>query len=128
MNTKLIVIDDEKNIRETIRDYFEDAGWSVEAFCSGEDALQYLENGSSEYIIVDGRLPGMTGTEFILRANSVKTGIKYIIYTGSSDFEINDDLHAIGISKKNIVIKPAMSFRSLRTALEQIVMQGNTGE
>jgi len=120
MIIKLIVIDDEKNIRDTIRDYFEDNGWSVITFSSGEDALEFLEKETTEYIIVDGRLPGMTGTDFIRKASLIRSGIKYIIYTGSYDFQIGDDLRASGITEKNIVMKPVMDFTDLHNALEHI--------
>lgn len=120
MNTKLMIIDDEKNIRDTIMDYFEDCGWSVRTFSSGEDALDFLMNESSEYIIVDGRLPGMTGTEFIQKACRIQCGIKYIIYTGSNDFQLDSDLRELGISEKNIVMKPAMGFNILQSALESL--------
>lgn len=120
MSIKLMVIDDEKNIRETIRDYFEDSGWDVAIFSSGEDALEFLQKETTEYIIVDGRLPGMTGSDFIRKASLVRTGIKYIIYTGSCDFQIADDLRASGITEKNIIMKPVMDFTDLRNALEQI--------
>lgn len=120
MNTKLIVIDDEKSIRDTIRDYFEDSGWNVTTFSSGEDALEFLEKETTEYIIVDGRLPGMTGTDFIRKASLLRSGIKFVIYTGSCDFQISDDLRAFGITEKNIVMKPVMDFADLHNALERI--------
>ncbi len=120
MSIKLIVIDDEKGIRQTISDYFEDCGWSVRTFSSGEDALKFLTNESTKYLIVDGRLPGMSGTDFIRKSNSIRTGMKYLFYTGSVDFLIEDDLRESGITEKNIVMKPAMGFTVLRDALEQI--------
>jgi DNA-binding NtrC family response regulator len=120
MNIKLMVIDDEKSIRDTIRDYFEDSGWNVATFSSGEDALEFLQNETAEYIIVDGRLPGMTGTDFIRKASQVRSGIKYLIYTGSCDFQIADDLRASGITERNIVMKPVIDFTDLHNALEQI--------
>jgi len=120
MDIKLMIVDDEEFIRETIKDYFEDNGWSVEVFNCGEDALDFLRHNNSEFIIVDGRLPDMTGTGFIMEAFSLKTGIKFIIYTGSLDFTIDEDLLNAGISEKNIVIKPAMSFSKLQNALEQL--------
>ncbi len=127
MNVKLIVIDDEKNIRDTIKDYFEDNDWSVITFSSGEDALEFLEKDTAEYIIVDGRLPGMTGADFIRKANLLRSGINYIIYTGSCDFQIGDDLRGYGITEKNIVMKPVMDFTDLLDALENINKQTGSG-
>jgi DNA-binding NtrC family response regulator len=115
-----MIVDDEEFICETIKDYFEDIGWSVMTFFCGRDALNFLEDNNPEYIIVDGRLPDMPGTAFIIEACSLKSGIKYIIYTGSFDFTVDDDLRNAGISEKNIVIKPVMSLSKLQSALEQL--------
>ena len=120
MSIKLLIIDDEQNIRETLRDYFEDIGWDVKLFACGEDALEHIAEESPEYIIVDGRLPGMTGIDFIRKATSIRSGIKYVIYTGLFDFSIGDDLRAIGITEKSIVMKPAIGFSALYNALDPL--------
>lgn len=120
MGIKLIVIDDEQFIRQTIRDYFEDEGWSVLTFSTGEEALEYLKSDTAEYIIVDGRLPGMSGSDFIRKSISLNRKTKYLIYTGSFDFQIEDDLRAYGISEKNVLNKPVMDFIDLRHTLENL--------
>ncbi len=123
MSTKLVVVEDEKNIRQTICDYFEDCGWITSGFPSGEEAFEFLKTEGVDYIIVDGRLPGMSGSDFIVKSHSLHPGMKYIIHTGSYDFEINDELRAAGITEKNIVMKPLIGFSILHNALEQIKIE-----
>jgi len=128
MKKNIIIVDDEKIIRETLGDFFEDSGWNVSTFSSGEEALLFLEKNSVEYAIVDGRLSGMKGTEFIRKACRLKSGIKYVIYTGASDITIEDDLRKSGVTEKNIVMKPAMGFSVLLNALEMTNEDEKEGE
>jgi len=118
MLKKLIIIDDEEYIRIPMQDYFEDNGWNVAAFNSAEEALGYLEYESADCIIVDMRLPGMTGLEFIDKANHIRKGLKFVIYTGSVDFNLTENLRSIGITEDCIVHKPAENLRELLDAAE----------
>ena len=65
MKPLLMIIDDEDMIRKSLTVYFEDVGWEVVSFRTSEEALAYLSSGKPDYAIVDLRLPGMTGLEFI---------------------------------------------------------------
>ncbi|HPS57618.1 MAG TPA: response regulator [Spirochaetota bacterium] len=118
MKAKLLVIDDEDFIRMPIQDYFEDCGWEVVPFSSAEDALAYLKDEMADCVIVDVRLPGMSGPEFIVRASALRPGIRFVIYTGSFDFSITNDLRAAGVDKNCIVRKPARDLNDIRRAVE----------
>ena len=117
MKTKLVIIDDEEFIRLPIQDYFEDCGWVVVPFSSAEDALEYLKDESADCVRVDVRLPGMTGPEFIVRASAIRPGIRFVIYTGSFDFSITDDLKRAGVDNSCIVRKPARDLADIKRAV-----------
>lgn len=121
MNRRLIIIDDEESIRNPITDYFEDMGWDVFPFHSAEDALLFLEKEHVDTAIVDVRLPGMTGIDFIYETIKQKRVINFVIYTGSVDFSLPEDFKSIGVST-NVILKPAESFSVLYNA----VISGNT--
>lgn len=118
MPKRLVIIDDEEFIRVPMQDYFEDCGWDVTAFNTAEDALDYLKTESADCIIVDMRLPGMTGLEFIDRAKDIKDGLRFVIYTGSVDFNITENLRSKGITEDCIVHKPAENLSELLHAAE----------
>lgn len=63
---RLLVIDDEKLVRATIRRHAETHGWEVEDVDSAEDALSRLMQDASSYdaIVCDMRMPGMSGAQF----------------------------------------------------------------
>ncbi|HQO39412.1 MAG TPA: response regulator [Spirochaetota bacterium] len=118
MKTRLVVIDDEEYIRIPIQDFFEDCGWEVVPFATAEDALEYLEDNSADCVIVDVRLPGMTGPEFIIKAVERRPGIRCVIYTGSFDFSITDELRSAGVDNSCLVRKPALDFGDIKCAVE----------
>lgn len=118
MKAKLIVIDDEEFIRMPLQDFFEDCGWEVVSYSSAEDALEYLKDEGADCVIVDVRLPGMTGPEFIVKANAIRPGIRFVIYTGSFDFSITEELRRAGVDKNCIVRKPALDLSDIKRAVE----------
>jgi len=118
MSKRLIIIDDEEYIRIPIQDFFEDHGWEVIPFSSAEEALDYIKSERADCVIVDMRLPGMTGLDFIDKANSIRKDLKFVIYTGSVDFNITENLRSIGITEECIVHKPAENLSELLEAAE----------
>ena len=90
----------------------------MSAFNSGEEALKYLEAEEADCVIVDMRLPGMTGLEFIDRAWKLRGGLRFVIYTGSVDFNITENLIKVGITQDCIVHKPAENLSDLLKAAE----------
>jgi len=118
MKTKLMIVDDEEFIRMPLKDYFEDCGWEVEAFSSAADALGYLGKYDAGCVIVDMRLPGMSGVEFITEAHRIRPETRFVIYTGSIDFTVTNELRAAGVNEFSIVRKPAMDLSEIRYAAE----------
>ncbi len=118
MPRRIVIVDDEEYIRIPMQDYFEDCGWDVSAFNSGEDALAYLEVEEADCVIIDMRLPGMTGLEFIDRAGKIRGGMRFVIYTGSVGFNITENLLKAGITQDCIVHKPAENLSELLKAAE----------
>lgn len=118
MAVKLVIVDDEEFIRLPMKDYFEDSGWAVVTFNSGEEALSYFEAESADCVLADMRLPGMTGIEFVINANRCKPGMRFVIYSGAMDFSIIEELKTAGVQNYSVVNKPVFDLNELRKALE----------
>ncbi len=67
MSASILVVDDEKNIRRTLRMVLEGAGLDVSEAESAEAGLTQLEAGGIDLVILDIRLPGMSGIEALER-------------------------------------------------------------
>ena len=67
MNEKILVVDDEKDICDLVKETLEYEGYSVTAASSGEEARRYLEGTPYHMIIVDIRLGGSVSGVDIIR-------------------------------------------------------------
>jgi DNA-binding NtrC family response regulator len=63
MPTTVLIVDDEKNIRRTVRMVLEGEGWSVEEASSGEEALARLPDIDPDIVLMDVQLGGISGHE-----------------------------------------------------------------
>ncbi|MCK4358548.1 MAG: sigma-54-dependent Fis family transcriptional regulator, partial [Candidatus Cloacimonetes bacterium] len=116
----ILVVDDEKNIRRTLRDILQDEGYNVTASESGEEALNLLSNNFFDLIFLDVKLPGIDGIEVLKRVKKDYMGLDVIVISGHSTIKIAVQavkmgaydflekplsLHKIVISAKNIAEK-----------------------
>ena len=64
---RILIVDDEPGIRQSLREVLEDEGLSVEAVDSGEACLEALERATYSLVLLDIWLPGMDGLETLER-------------------------------------------------------------
>ncbi|MDR0586151.1 MAG: response regulator, partial [Treponema sp.] len=64
MRSRLLVVDDEKNIREGLADSLTMEGYEVVTAADGEEGWNRFEKGDIDLVITDLRMPGMSGEEF----------------------------------------------------------------
>jgi two-component system, NtrC family, nitrogen regulation response regulator NtrX len=65
MGTTILIVDDEKNIRRTVRMVLEGEGYAVEEASSGEEALARLPDIAPDVILLDVKLPGISGHDVL---------------------------------------------------------------
>ncbi|HDH57224.1 MAG TPA: response regulator [Bacteroidetes bacterium] len=87
----ILIVDDEPDIVDLLKETFEDSGYQVLTALSGVEALNLLEDGSPGVILSDNRMPGMSGIEFFEEVK--KSGIDSIriLMTGYADLNIAID-------------------------------------
>src|SRR6516225_6498298 len=66
----VLVVDDEKNMRASLKTVLSDEGYGVRAVESAEEALELLAREDFFMVITDARLGGMTGYEFLAKARA----------------------------------------------------------
>ena len=109
----ILVVDDEEMVRENLEAYLEDEGFRVVTAGSGEEALDLLAHHRPDVGIIDMRLPGMSGNDFIIRAHQVLPTLRYLIHTGSTNYKLPSELIAIGVERTDIHIKPLQNMDDL---------------
>lgn len=117
----ILIVDDEDLLRISLTDYLEDSGYVVYGADSGESGLQQLLMLPVDLCLVDMRLPGMNGNEFIQRARAFKKDLKIIIFTGSVDYTLPEELRRLGLRRSNILFKPLTDLSLLVKMIEATV-------
>lgn len=121
---KILVLDDDDVIRENLLAYIEDEGYEVDGFASAEEALKDFESDKYAAGIIDMRLPGIDGSEFILKANEKDKNIKFLIHTGSTNFVLSDALKDIGLTSEQVMLKPVKDMQLIIDEINKLLGEG----
>jgi DNA-binding NtrC family response regulator len=101
---KILIVDDEKIIRESLYHWFEDDGYTVEAAESGESALKKFLVESSDLLLVDLKMPGMGGLELLKEVKKINSETIVIMITAYAS--VNSAIAAIKDGAYDYVTKP----------------------
>lgn len=101
---KVLIVDDEKNIRESLGKYLSLEKIDSLGAESGEAALEHLARESFDAVILDLKLPGMTGQAVLERMQ--KDGVPSPVIMISAHGEIPDAVEALKRGAKDYLVKP----------------------
>ena len=122
MGLNILIVDDEKELCMGIKDFLVDeSSHRVTIVFSGEEGLEELQQVLPDVCIVDMRLPGMNGNEFILKAHDKLRKCKFIVHTGSIDYILPEKLKQIGINKDFVLNKPVCDMAIFIEKIEQLM-------
>src|SRR6185369_13279429 len=126
MPTTVLIVDDEKNIRRTVRMVLEGEGFNVEEAASGEEALARLPDIGADLMLLDVQLPGISGLDTIERLAKMK-GLdpQPTVLMISGHATLADAVRAVKAGAYDLIEKPLDRERlmvALRNALERRVL------
>jgi two-component system nitrogen regulation response regulator NtrX len=87
MSESILIVDDERGIRETLRGVMEDEGFAADAVATGEDCLQALERRAYGCILLDVWLPGIDGLETLKQLRAAGSNAAVVIISGHGNIE-----------------------------------------
>jgi len=115
MNRRILIIDDEENIRRVTRLTLQAAGYEVGEAADGERGLEAFGNGSTwDAVLLDQRMPGMDGLETLRQIKERKPDARVIMSTAYASIELAVDAMKLGAT--DFVRKP-MTPEILRNAM-----------
>src|SRR6266508_2688945 len=100
---RILVVDDEAAIRLTMNMLLRRQGYTVTMAASGEEALALIAQQPFDLLLLDLKMPGLSGLEVAERAQKVQPATPILILTGSSAIE--GALDAPGVGQFSYVIK-----------------------
>jgi CheY-like chemotaxis protein len=81
---KIIVVDDEVLIAETLAEILKGEGFEARAVTAGEDALKMVETFVPDIIFSDVIMPGMTGVDLGIKIRSIAPRCKIFLFSGQA--------------------------------------------
>lgn len=89
--TRVFIIDDDDAVRRGLTDLLESANYDVETFAAAEDFLARMPFSGIGCIVLDVRMPGMSGLDLQERLNQVENSMPIVFITGHGDLPMGVD-------------------------------------
>jgi two-component system nitrogen regulation response regulator NtrX len=131
-NTRILIVDDEPGIRESLRGVLEDEGFTCHAVESGEKCLEELARNAYDAILLDVWLPGLDGMETLARIQEIPFADRpqVVIISGHGTIETAVKATKLGafdflekpltIEKVTVVLNNAIQQRRLELELSRL--------
>ena len=81
----VFVVDDDEAVRKMLRWLMESVNLQVEEYASADDFLAYYQPNQVGCVLLDVRMPGMSGPDLLKQLSHVNSGLAVIILTGHGD-------------------------------------------
>lgn len=123
---RVLIVDDEVNMQVVLSGAFEDAGHAVQTASNGTEATERLRESDFDLIILDLRLPDMSGIDVFRIARGLRPGIVVIMVTAYSSVETA--IQALKMGAYDYVIKPFNVEKLLMMAANAIAGRHHAGK
>ena len=101
---KLLIVDDEVDIREFAKNFFKKRNIEVFTSSGGQEALKIIEIRKPDLVLLDIRMEEMNGVEVLKNLRQQNNPIKVVMVTGVEDEETVNEAYSLGI--KGYIHKP----------------------
>lgn len=101
MSATVLLVDDEKNIRRTLQMVLQGAGFETREAATGEAALKELEAGDVDLVILDVRLPGMSGIDVLQRIRALPATARLPVLMISGHASVAEAVDAVQLGATN---------------------------
>ena len=136
MTNKVFIVEDEHDLRDTLKYNFENEGFLVESFGNGESFVEFIQKNKPNLVVLDIMLPGLSGLDVCreIRSNEKYNDISIVMLTAKSEeidrivgFELGaDDYVTKPFSVRELIlrVKVLLKKRSVGFSDEQIIEFG----
>ena len=138
MKFNILIIDDEKNIREGLGAALEMDGYTVFLAADGKQGLEILERGDTDLVITDLKMPEVSGEEILAKVTGETPGIPVIVLTGHGTIDSAVDAmrkgaydfltKPVNLDRLSLLVKRALERReiSLQNSVYRKEIEGKT--
>ncbi len=120
-SAKILVIDDDENIRNTMKAILEDEGYFVEFAATGNEGIEKTQKEAYNLALLDIRLPDMEGVELLKLMKDPTPRTRKIMVTGYPSMQ--NAITALNKNADAYLVKPVNVEKLLTTIKEQLQLQ-----
>jgi two-component system response regulator PilR (NtrC family) len=117
---RVLVVDDEENIRQILKEYLNEFGYEVVCAVNGQEALQIYKNGRFDVILSDLVMRPVDGLELLSEVKKVDPDAIFIMITGYPSIE--SALEAVKKGAKDYITKP-FNIDEIRLKMERVLLE-----
>jgi two-component system nitrogen regulation response regulator NtrX len=123
----ILVIDDEKSIRSTLKDILEHEGFNTEVASNGQEAIELFSKSQFDAVLCDIKMPGMDGIEVLEKLQEIANDVPVIMISGHGT--IDTAVEAIKKGAFDFIEKPPDLNRlliTIRNAMDKTTLISET--
>lgn len=118
---KILVVDDDENIRITMKTILNEKGYTVDLAGNGKEAIRKTESNAYNVVLLDIRLPDIEGVEILKKMHDTVPRTRKIMLTGYPTQQ--NAITALNNKADAYLVKPVDVDKLLATIQEQIRLQ-----
>ena len=122
-NVRILVVDDDENIRKTLSAILEGEGYKVDVAQNGNEAIKKTQTTAYNVAMIDIRLPDMEGTELLSKIKDAVPKTRKIMLTGFPT--LKNAVEAVNKNADAYLMKPVDVEKIIETIQEQLKIQEN---
>jgi DNA-binding NtrC family response regulator len=120
---RILIIDDDENIRKVQTAILEDNDYEVDTAASGSEAIAKSQKNHYDLMLIDIRLPDIEGTDLLIKVQETTPKIRKILVTGYPTLQ--NAVTAVNRGADAYILKPFDVEKMLDTIKEQLEKQKN---
>jgi two-component system nitrogen regulation response regulator NtrX len=124
MTIRILVVDDEPRVCTSLEGLLKDEGYIVTSCHSGEEGLEFIQNGTYDVVLLDVMLPGKDGLEVLEQIRKLAPKTKVLMMSGQADLSLA--VRATKLGAHNFFEKPLNPDRvllALKNIAEQMILE-----
>ncbi len=85
LKARILIVDDNKLLCKNLRDILEFKGYGVACAYDGQEAIKYVQGGDFKIVLMDVKMPGMSGIDTLKSLKQIASGLTVIFITAFAD-------------------------------------------